>query len=48
VPLIPRARLAWVLGQPGATVDGLHLSAAGHAALAKVIWGSIGDMGALR
>lgn len=37
VLLIPRWRLAAVLGAPGATIDGLHLSASGQRALADVV-----------
>jgi len=32
--LIPKRTLTRVLGAPGATVDGLHLSVRGHAELA--------------
>jgi acyl-CoA thioesterase I len=38
VRLIPRWRLALLLATPGATSDGLHLSAEGHAALADLVW----------
>jgi acyl-CoA thioesterase-1 len=37
VTLIPKRYLASVLAAPGATVDGLHLSNAGHARLAEAI-----------
>ena len=42
VPLIPRRVLAGVLFGPGATVDGLHLSPAGHAAMAAAVWEWVG------
>ena len=38
VPLIPRHVLAGAMFGPDATVDGLHLSPAGHAALAEAVW----------
>lgn len=38
VLLVPRSVLARVLSTPGATVDGLHLSNAGHEMLADTIW----------
>jgi acyl-CoA thioesterase-1 len=38
VTLIPKRYLAKVLTTPGATVDGLHLSNAGHALLARVLF----------
>lgn len=43
VPLVPRRVLTDVLFAPGATVDGLHLSPAGHAALADAVWAAVGD-----
>ena len=42
VPLIPRRVLAGVLLAPGATVDGLHFSPAGHAAMAAAVWEWVG------
>ena len=42
VPLIPHRVLAGVLFGPDATVDGLHLSPAGHAAMADAVWGWVG------
>ena len=42
VPLIPRRVLAGVLFGPDATVDGLHLSPAGHAAMAGAVWAWVG------
>ncbi len=39
VVLIPKSVLAHVLAAPGATVDGLHLSSAGHLRLADALWG---------
>jgi acyl-CoA thioesterase I len=38
VVLLPKRYLARVLSQPGATVDGLHLSASGHQALAERVY----------
>ncbi len=38
VLLVPRNVLARVLSTPGATVDGLHLSNAGHQMLADALW----------
>ena len=35
VTLIPKRYLATVMGTPGATIDGLHLSNAGHALFAR-------------
>jgi len=37
VTLIPKARLASILADPSATVDGLHLTAEGHRRLADVL-----------
>ncbi len=42
VVLIPRRRLALALAGGGATSDGLHLSAAGQAAVAGIAWEVIG------
>ncbi|NNJ24797.1 SGNH/GDSL hydrolase family protein [Alienimonas chondri] len=42
VPLIPRHVLADVLFAPHATSDGLHLTPAGHAAMAEAIWAAVG------
>ncbi|MFA6240767.1 MAG: GDSL-type esterase/lipase family protein [Candidatus Hydrogenedentales bacterium] len=36
--LVPRRVLAQVLASPGATVDNLHLSPAGHELLAQTLW----------
>jgi acyl-CoA thioesterase-1 len=36
--LVPKSLLARVLASPGATIDGLHLSNAGHERLATVLW----------
>lgn len=36
--LVPKQVLASVLATPGATLDGLHLSPAGHALLAEKLW----------
>jgi acyl-CoA thioesterase I len=41
VVLIPKRVFIGVLTTPGATVDGIHLSPAGHAQMADVIWGAI-------
>jgi len=38
VRMIPRRCLAGVLTTPGATVDGIHLSEAGHRQLAERVW----------
>lgn len=38
IPLVPRRTLGLVLAHPDSTVDGLHLSAAGHARLADAVW----------
>jgi lysophospholipase L1-like esterase len=38
VVLIPKTYMARVLGKPGATVDGLHLSPSGHEAMARSIY----------
>jgi acyl-CoA thioesterase-1 len=38
VTLIPKRYLAKVISTPGATVDGLHLSNAGHALLARSLF----------
>ncbi|QDT16858.1 SGNH/GDSL hydrolase family protein [Alienimonas californiensis] len=43
VPLIPRHLLANVLFGPNATTDGLHLSPAGHEAMAEAMWNAVGD-----
>ncbi|MCC6359958.1 MAG: hypothetical protein IT450_14535 [Phycisphaerales bacterium] len=40
--LIPRWRLAMALAGGGATSDGLHLSAVGQAAVARIVWEVIG------
>jgi lysophospholipase L1-like esterase len=37
IALLPRRRFASVLGMPNGTIDGIHLSADGHKALAKII-----------
>ena len=42
VPLVPRRVFAGVLFGPDATVDGLHLSPAGHAAMADAVWDWLG------
>ena len=42
VVLIPKRIFIGVLTTPGATVDGIHLSPAGHAWMADVIWEVIG------
>jgi lysophospholipase L1-like esterase len=39
VILIPKRFLARVLGMPGATTDGLHLSNTGHVLLAETVAG---------
>jgi len=41
--LIPRKYFAQVLASPGATVDGLHLSATGHRRMAQMIWEMVGS-----
>lgn len=38
VTLVPKRRLAMLLASEGATADGLHLSPAGHATLANLVW----------
>ena len=43
VPLIPRHVLAGAMFGPGATVDGLHFSPSGHAAMAEAVWGAVGE-----
>jgi acyl-CoA thioesterase I len=42
VTLIPRSVFAAVLTAEGATLDGIHLSEVGHAAMAEAIWDHIG------
>lgn len=37
IALLPRRRFASVLGMPNGTIDGIHLSADGHKALAEII-----------
>jgi lysophospholipase L1-like esterase len=37
VPLIPRRYFVNVIGTPGATVDGIHLSASGQVLMAKLL-----------
>jgi acyl-CoA thioesterase-1 len=40
--LIPRRYFAKVLSLPGATIDGIHLSATGQHAMAEMVWGFVG------
>lgn len=45
--LVPKAQVASVICAPGATLDGLHLSERGHAAMADLVWRYVGPaMGA--
>lgn len=39
--MIPKRLFARVLGRPGNTVDGLHLSKRGHAMMARIVWGIV-------
>jgi len=39
--LIPKRVFARVLGTPGNTIDGIHLSEEGHAMMARAVWGII-------
>jgi acyl-CoA thioesterase-1 len=40
--LIPRKYFAELLAAPGATLDGIHLSATGHRRMAQMVWEMIG------
>jgi acyl-CoA thioesterase I len=42
IALIPRKYFAQVLGERGATIDGIHLSASGHRRMAEMIWEMVG------
>lgn len=42
VILIPRRYFVTVLSAPGATIDGIHLSASGQQRMAEMIWGLFG------
>jgi lysophospholipase L1-like esterase len=44
VTLIPKRHLAAILSAPGATVDGLHLSASGHARMARMVGGFVAPL----
>ena len=41
VTLVPKRYFAGVLAEPGATLDGLHLSHVGHEAMSRMIWKTI-------
>lgn len=43
VVLIPKRYFAGILCGPGATVDGIHLSDAGHERMAAMVWELVGD-----
>jgi lysophospholipase L1-like esterase len=42
IAVIPRKYFISVLAGPGATVDGIHLSAAGHQRMARMVWDMVG------
>jgi len=42
IHLIPRRYFVGVLDAPGATLDGIHLSAIGHRRMEQMIWGIVG------
>jgi len=44
IALIPKKYFAEVLFAPGATVDGIHLSASGHRKMADMIWNFVKDL----
>ena len=42
--LVPRRHFAALLGRDDTTLDGLHLSARGHALMAEMIWRHVGAL----